>query len=153
MSVDCILNPINYSFSSDLLANFLWNALMSSLACNDRASFMLSFLVLRKLFVLTFSPTRHDPRTSKLKIFSHVSLVREIIGKRVVYDSFPDTISKEFLRILSERTAQSHIDLIQRISSYPNFGEHDVCKSAIRAWYDHYEVVVVPFGRTIILIM
>ena len=78
---------------------------------------MLSFLVSRKLFVLTFSPTRHDPRTSKLKKFSHVSLVREIIEKRVVYDSFSDTISKEFLRILSERIVQSRIDLIPRISS------------------------------------
>ena len=79
---------------------------------------MLSFLVSRKPFVLpSLRPESHDLRASKLKKFSRVSLVRVIIEKREVYDSFPDTVSKEFLVILSERAVQSRIDLIPGISS------------------------------------
>ena len=79
---------------------------------------MLSFLVSRKPFVPTFLRLDfHDLRTSKLKKSFHVFLVRVIIEKREVYDSFPDTISKEFLVILSERAVQSRIDLIPGISS------------------------------------
>ena len=115
---------------------------------------MLSFLVSRNPFDPTFLRLDLlDLRTSKLKKSFHVFLVRVIIEKREVYDSFPDTVSKEFLVILSECAIQSHIDLIPGISSQPNLNEHDMCKEAIRACYDHYEVVVAPFDRTIFLFL
>ena len=102
-----------YSFPIQPSGKLLWDVLMSPLACNDWASFLLSFLVLRKPFVPIFLRLDfHDLRTSKLKKSFHVFLVRVIIEKWEVYDSFLDTVSKEFLRILSKRIVQSRIDLI-----------------------------------------
>ena len=74
---------------------------------------MLLFLVSRKPFVLTYlRPGSHDLRASKLKKFSHVFLVRVIIGKREVCNSFPDVFPEDFPRIPSERLVEYRIDLI-----------------------------------------
>ena len=128
ISVDCILNPNNYSFPFDLMANFSWNALMSSLACNDRASFMLLFLVSRKPFVLTFLwPDSHDLRASKLKKFYHVFLVCVIIEKREVCNSFP--------RCLFWRILENSFRTCSQVSHRPNPRNYLVAKTSEKTMY------------------